>query len=111
MADSRRQPYASPALPAMKSLPPASFFGLTPPTTGTTPSSTSLSLTPDGLVACPPHALARLRAIRSLDEDSCCSFSEWKSAGYWVKKGSKSYFTDALGISQFTKEQVTKSRW
>ena len=89
----------------------SAFFGLTPPPAGTTPSSTGLSYTPEGLVACPPHKLARLRAIRELDEDSCCSFQEWKNARYWVKKGSKSYFTDALGIPQFTKEQVTKSRW
>ena len=66
---------------------------------------------PDGCVLCPPAARARLAYIASLDEDSCMSFDEWKSCGYFVKKGSKSQFTDVLGIPQFTKEQVEKSKW
>jgi hypothetical protein len=94
-------------------MPAPSFFGL--PISATSlphPSPTSGPLLhPSGLVRASPTTLARQRILDSLDEDSCCSFTEWKSAGYWVKKGSKSYFTDALGIPQFTKEQVTKSRW
>jgi len=58
-----------------------------------------------------PAAIARMKYIRSLDEDSCLSFDEWKACGYWIKKGAKSHFTDILGIPQFTKEQVEKSRW
>lgn len=76
------------------------------------PASTSrLRYTPEGLVMATPAALARLRAIAALSEDTCCSFNEWKAAGYWVKKGAKSHFTDALGIPQFTIEQVEKSKW
>lgn len=88
----------------------SAFFGLTPHTDKTV-TSTGLRLTPEGLVIAPPGLLAKQRLINSLDEDSCCSFDEWKGAGYWVLKGSKSYFTDILGTPQFTKEQVKKSRW
>lgn len=95
----------------MKRPPSTTFFGLSLPPAGTSPSSHGLSYTPEGLVACPPHVRERLRIMSRLDEDSCCSFDEWKAAGYWIVKGSKSYFTDILGIPQFTKEQVTKSRW
>jgi hypothetical protein len=66
---------------------------------------------PDGYILPPPGVAARLAYRNSLDEESCMSFSEWKSAGYFVKKGSKSFFQDALGIPQFTKEQVEKSQW
>ncbi len=44
----------------------------------------------------------------SLDEDSCCSFTEWSNAGYLIKKGARSVFRDILGVPQFTKEQVIK---
>ena len=66
---------------------------------------------PDGWILPSPAAAARIAYRNSLDEDSCMSFDEWKACGFFVKKGSKSQFTDALGIPQFTKEQVEKSKW
>jgi len=42
----------------------------------------------------------------TLTEDTCLSFDEWKDAGYWVRKGARSVFKDALGVPQFTIEQV-----
>lgn len=42
-------------------------------------------------------------------EDTAMSFQEWKDAGFWIKKGSKSTLTDALGEPQFTADQVRKS--
>lgn len=41
-------------------------------------------------------------------EDTAMSFGEWKSAGYFVKKGSKSKSRDPLGVPQFTADQVMK---
>jgi hypothetical protein len=66
---------------------------------------------PDGYILPSPGAQARLAFIRTLDEDSCMSFHEWKLCKHFVKKGAKSHFKDILGIPQFTKEQVEKSRW
>jgi hypothetical protein len=86
------------------------FFGLAIPKDNSTQSG-GLRIGPDGCVLPSPAAAARLAKIKTLDEDSCMSFDEWKLARYWIKKGEKSYFTDALGVPQFTKEQVTKSRW
>lgn len=100
---------AAPPSP-MKSQAPTSFFGLSPPS-GNTTRSGSLLLDRDGLVLPSPEAAARLRMQRALSEDTCCSFQEWKDAGYWIKKGAKSVFTDCLGTPQFTKEQVRKSNW
>jgi hypothetical protein len=51
--------------------------------------------------------LAQQAAYRNLTEDTCMSFDEWKDMGYWVKRGAKSMFKDALGTPQFTIEQVT----
>lgn len=45
-----------------------------------------------------------------LSPDTCLSYNEWKQCGYYVRKGSKSYFRDALGEPQFTIEQVAKRR-
>jgi hypothetical protein len=45
-----------------------------------------------------------------LSEDTCCSYEEWKNAGYFVKSGAKSQYRDALGIPQFTIEQVARSQ-
>lgn len=67
-----------------------------------------LRLSPEGLVLPSPEGEARRRLLESLDEDSCCSFDEWRRAGFIVVKGSKSYFHDVLGVPQFTKEQVVK---
>lgn len=71
----------------------------------------NLRYTPEGLVAPTPAGRARIAYRNSLDEDSCLSFDEWKACGYFIKKGAKSQFTDALGLPQFTKEQVEKSKW
>ena len=66
---------------------------------------------PDGYIL-PSLAAELTQKIRAtLSEDTCCSFDEWKAAGYWIKKGSKSMFQDALGVPQFTIEQVEKSKW
>jgi hypothetical protein len=89
---------------------PTTFFGLKPPDCNTTPCG-NLLIGPDGCVVAPPDMAAREKYRRSLTEETCCSFEEWKSCGYWINKGSKSVFTDPLGVPQFTKEQVTKSRW
>ena len=60
----------------------------------------------------PTYAARQRLAYRaSLSEDTCMSFDEWKSCGYWIKKGAKSQFQDCLGIPQFTIEQVEKSKW
>lgn len=67
-----------------------------------------LRLSPDGLVLPSPEGEARRRLLESLDEDSCCSFDEWRQAGFVVVKGSKCHFYDVLGTPQFTKEQVVK---
>lgn len=89
-----------------------SFFGLTPPKDNSTHiEGTSLRRGPDGCILPSPAVAERLRLQKCLDEDSCCSFDEWKQSGYWIKKGAKSVFTDMLGIPQFTKEQVRKSTW
>ena len=88
---------------------PKTFFGLTPPPPDRTPGFI-FRYHPDGYILPSPEALARLEAIKKLDEDSCCSFDEWKALGYWVKKGAKSYFKDCLGVPQFTKEQVNPPR-
>ena len=68
----------------------------------------TLRLSPEGLVLPTPEGEARRKLIASLDEDSCCSFDEWRESGFMVVKGSKSYFNDALGVPQFTKEQVVR---
>lgn len=60
----------------------------------------------------PTYAARQRIAYRnSLNEDTCLSFDEWKACGYFIKKGAKSQFQDLLGIPQFTKEQVEKSKW
>lgn len=70
----------------------------------------TLKLTPEGLVAADPQAIERAARMAELDDDSCCSFEEWRASGYMIKKGEKSVFRDVLGIPQFTKEQVTRRR-
>lgn len=65
----------------------------------------------DGYILPSPGAAARIAYRNSLSEDTCMSFEEWKQCKYFVKKGSKSHFQDCLGVPQFTKEQVEKSRW
>lgn len=62
-----------------------------------------LRLSPEGLVLPPRHWTPPPK----LTEETAMSFEEWKAWGAWVKKGSKAYIRDALGIPQFTKEQVT----
>lgn len=62
----------------------------------------------NGCIKLTPQRIAELRAIERLSEDTCASFDEWKSCGYWILKGSKSHFTDILGVPQFTIEQVRK---
>lgn len=84
------------------------FFGLTPPKDNSTRCGSTLRLSPEGLVLPNPETEARLRMQKALTEDTCCSFDEWKAAGYWIKKGAKSVFTDCLGVPQFTIEQVRK---
>jgi hypothetical protein len=71
--------------------------------------ASTLRLSPEGFVLPTPEGEARRKLIASLDEDSCCSFDEWRQAGFVVVKGSKSFFKDALGVPQFTKEQVTRA--
>ena len=39
-------------------------------------------------------------------EDTGCSYKEWLDSGFYVKKGSKSRFRDALGTPQFCVDQV-----
>lgn len=70
-----------------------------------------LRLSPEGLVLPSPEGEARRQMLASLDEDTCCSFHEWSQAGYTVRKGSKSYFKDILGVPQFTVEQVERRKW
>lgn len=41
-------------------------------------------------------------------DDSAMSFEEWSEFGYHVKKGEKSEISDALGVPQFTMNQVRK---
>ena len=41
-------------------------------------------------------------------DDSAMSFDEWSNIGYHVKKGERSELSDALGIPQFTMNQVRK---
>ena len=47
-------------------------------------------------------------STRILSSDTCMSYDEWISCGYFIAKGEKSEFRDALGIPQFTIEQVKK---
>jgi hypothetical protein len=47
---------------------------------------------------------------RHLSEETAMSFQEWSDCGYTVIKGEKSEIRDALGVPQFTKEQVTKKK-
>lgn len=70
----------------------------------------ALKLTREGLVAAPPGLAERLEWEESLDQDTCCSYEEWKAAGYQVQRGQKSVFWDALGTPQFTVEQVVRLR-
>lgn len=39
-------------------------------------------------------------------EDTACSYNEWRKQGYYVRKGQKSRFRDALGVPQFCLDQV-----
>jgi hypothetical protein len=66
---------------------------------------------PDGWILPNPARQKELAYIATLSEDTCAGFNEWKECGYWILKGSKSYFQDALGTPQFTIEQVKKSNW
>ena len=66
---------------------------------------------PDGWILPNSKQVKELKYIASLSEDTCASFDEWKICGYWVLKGSKSYFQDIMGVPQFTIEQVQKSKW
>lgn len=68
----------------------------------------TLRLSPEGLVMPTPEGDAMRKLVASLDEDSCCSFDEWRESGFMVIKGSKSCFKDILGVPQFTKEQVVR---
>lgn len=43
-----------------------------------------------------------------LTYDTAMTFEEWKEAGYWVRKGSKSELRDINGVPQFCIEQVEK---
>ena len=52
----------------------------------------------------------RLREMAEADEDTACSYQEWRDAGYCVVRGSKSRLRDATGVPQFTLDQVTKVR-
>lgn len=36
------------------------------------------------------------------------SFEEWSASGYKIKKGSKSRLRDAMGLPQFTSDQVVR---
>lgn len=38
------------------------------------------------------------------------SYEEWVQCGYYVSKGEKSEIRDALGVPQFTIEQVKKKQ-
>lgn len=71
----------------------------------------NLEIGPDGCVVASQQFL-QLQAYRdSLSEDTCCSFKEWSEAGYHILPGAKSMFKDALGVPQFTLEQVAVRRW
>lgn len=63
---------------------------------------------PDGYIVLTPERLEEIENQPKLSEDTCLSFDEWRSSGYYIIKGSKSQFRDALGIPQFTIEQVNK---
>lgn len=41
------------------------------------------------------------------DSDTLMSYQEWKDAGYYVLKGSKSRERDCLGICHFSIDQTT----
>ena len=41
-------------------------------------------------------------------EDTALSYDEWKSSGYYVRRGEKSKLRDALGQAQFTADQVIR---
>jgi hypothetical protein len=51
-----------------------------------------------------------MKTKRKLSEETAMSFEEWNNCGYVVVKGEKSEIRDALGIPQFTKEQVVKKK-
>lgn len=72
-------------------------------------SSSKLRISAEGLCLPSPEVEALNARRAQLDEDSCCSFDEWRGAGYAVCRGEKSLFRDIEGVPQFTKEQVTKS--
>jgi hypothetical protein len=40
------------------------------------------------------------------EEDTAMSFQEWSDAGFLIMKGAKSEFRDAMGVPQFTRDQV-----
>ena len=41
------------------------------------------------------------------DPDTLMSYQEWKDAGFFILKGSKSRCRDASGVCQFSKDQTT----
>jgi hypothetical protein len=43
-------------------------------------------------------------------DDTAMSWDEWKEAGFHVIKGQKSHLRDALGVPQFTEQQVEPDR-
>lgn len=78
---------------------------------GPTNSPTRFRYHPDGYILPSLTREKELAYVKTLTEDTCASFDEWKECGYWVVKGAKSCFKDCLGIPQFTKEQVKQSNW
>ena len=74
----------------------------------------SLTIGRDGCVVVPTWRQEQLEeaeaAASDLNEDTCCSYDEWRQAGYFVVRGSKSHFKDVQGVPQFTQEQVRKGR-
>jgi hypothetical protein len=58
----------------------------------------------------PPGLEEQLAWEDSLSEDTCCSYEEWRDAGYQVQRGQRAVFWDALGVPQFTIEQVVDLR-
>lgn len=45
---------------------------------------------------------------RTLSEHTAMSYEEWVQCGYYICKGETSEIRDALGVPQFTIEQVKK---
>ena len=42
------------------------------------------------------------------DQDTLMSFEEWKTCGRFVLKGSKMRCRDAVGVPQFSEDQVSE---